>query len=492
MISKPKHQHPLALIFALYEWGKVVTVPVIIVVAVSVRSLLITVLAALGLVLVTLIAGLIDYLMFSYQLTEDEIVIREGVFVKKVNHIPYDRIQNVVANQWFFLKPFHVESIEIETAGHADGPEVQLSAVPEQFKQTLAQLRQAAPTPAPDPTLAPTEAATTTAAEPLSEPKAKPEATYQITWHELLKFAFTSPAFLSGLLAILAVYGKMGNKVQEQIFDVLANSVAGLGLFVLISIILGVLILFYLGSAAILIARFYHFKVVRTADQFNLSSGLFKTRTTTIAMDRIQAVVIKQPLLRRLLKIATVKLVVISNSKKDSSDKDVIVMPVMMTTNLAQFMADFFPTVPAQPEMDYATAARTYFYDLRNAGLIFLVIAAGLGFGLYRWPIWLSLAVLLVALIWLVPAYLKARRSSVFVLNETYAYLSNNQFFTKNRYFVPKNKIQSLERQESIWLQPKGFAHLSLCCRSGEGARILKVKYLPAKAIDTVVAWYKC
>lgn len=483
MTSKAKHQHPLALIFSLYQWGKQFVVPIAVVVAVSVRSLKITVLCVLGLLLVAVIGSLLDYFMFQYRLEAEEIVVKQGIFVKKVNHVPYDRIQNIVSNQWFFLKPFHVEAIEIETAAHSDGPEVSLTAVSTDFKEELDRLRSSQ---------LKTEDAKVTEVKPdVTTVVNDPKVSYRITRNDLVKFALTSPAFLSGLLAILAIYGKLGNEIQEKVFSVLFQSVAGLGIFVIISLILAVLLIFYIGSAFLLIVKYYHFTLVRTANKFDLSAGLFKTKKTTITMDRIQAIIVKQPLLRRLLKIATVKLVVISNSEKGDTEKDVIVMPVLVTTNLTNFMTQFFPTVPIQKCRPFQPKRRTYYYDLRNAGLIFLPILLALVAIFYRWPIlWSSLA-LLIGLLWLTPAYLQARRSNVAVLNDQYVYLQNNRFFTKNTYFVPKNKIQSLEREQSVWLQKKAFAHLNLYCRSGNAVRIFRVKYLATPQIEAVIAWYK-
>jgi Predicted membrane protein len=101
-----------------------------------------TIVGLITLFLVVLIGDVIAYFMFGYQLFENEILVKQGLFVKKVNHIPYDRIQNVTANQWFFLKPFKLEELEIETAGHSEGPEVSLVAVSVELKNELNHYRQ--------------------------------------------------------------------------------------------------------------------------------------------------------------------------------------------------------------------------------------------------------------------------------------------------------------------------------------------------------------
>lgn len=489
MTSRPKHQHPFAILAFLYRWFVAAILPFTVVFAVSIRKFWIVFLIFAGLTALGLISSLLKYWLFSYQMLTDEIVVKEGLFVKKIKHVPYDRIQNVETNQWFFLKPFHVESVAIETAGHADGPEISLVAVPTSFKKDLNTYRaQVVAVAAP---ITASASATQPIPTTTQAPVGSDQARYQISTRDLLKFAFTSPAFLSGLLAILAIYGKMGNVAQQEIFEVLFKSVAGLGIFILIGLILLVLLIFYIGSALLLIFKFYKFELIRQDQQFRLSSGLFKKKVITIKMDRIQAVVVKQPLLRRFLGIVTVKLIIISNSKQGETEKDVIMMPVLNRRQVPEFMARFLPTVPIQEVTPITITPRTYFYKLRNALLVFLPVALIGGFFLRRWLILdLSLFVVL-AILWFIPAYLSAKRGGTLVLDDQYTYVQNNQFFTLNQYFIPKNKIQALIKKQSVWLLKRHFASLELQCRSGIGLRRIKVNYLKQAPVDAVKVWYQ-
>jgi putative membrane protein len=64
-------------------------------------------------------------------LPRDGLTINSGVLIRKINHIPYDRIQTVQRQQWFFLKPLGLEQVAIETAGkESKKAEGMLAAVP--------------------------------------------------------------------------------------------------------------------------------------------------------------------------------------------------------------------------------------------------------------------------------------------------------------------------------------------------------------------------
>lgn len=491
MISKPRRLHPAALLFFLYKDIKNWIIPVAIFVfslynQYKIWSLLVLIAA----IILIVSSDLLRYFTFSYQFFNDEILVKSGIFVKKVNHIPYDRIQNVTSNQWFFLRPFKLEELEIETAGHSDGPEVSLAAVSVELKDELNGYRKK---------FSSEDVTQNVSQETFSEQTLSKQGSaqkniqsYSITWSELLKFSLTSSAFLSGLVVVLAFYGKVQHSISKQFYEAAEKEFVHLGLILVLLGLVLVLLVFYIFSVIVLVAKYYHFSLKKEDNQFQMQYGFFKTKKTSISQNRIQAVVVKQTLLRRMLRIASVKLVIISNSNKEEAEKDIVIMPVIETENLNRFLKKFFPHIPVDNLTIKSADSRTYYYDLRNAMIFSLVTDIILGLLVFKASTWWVLVVVIVsAIFWLPESYLNARRARVSLMSDNYLFLQNNQVTSKNSYFVPKNSIQLLERRQSVWLSKKKFAHLLLSCRSGIGERILKVKYLPQWQIDEVVEWYK-
>ena len=275
MTSKPRRMHPAALIFLTYTSIRSVIVPLIILAIgmnngnAQFQKIIMVIVAVL---IIWSVADIfVDYFMYTYQLLESEIVIRSGLFVKKVNHVPYKRIQNITTNQWFFLKPFKLVQLEIETAGHSETSEVSLKAVPSSLKDEINQLRNGV--------------------QVVEDIKPVAQNTYQISWSDLLSFSLTSPAFLSGLLVVLAAYGKISDLISDQFYADVATKAAGLGVLVIVFLVILVVVIFYVGSALILIAKYYHFRLTENDGQFVIERGLFQTKKTTIATERIQAIV---------------------------------------------------------------------------------------------------------------------------------------------------------------------------------------------------------
>ncbi|MFD1472196.1 PH domain-containing protein [Companilactobacillus mishanensis] len=482
MTSKPKHLHFAALLFFLYDMIKNALIPFIAGVfgamAGGAKKYMFWVILA-G-VLLILGATLLKYVYYTYQLLDDEIVVKYGWIVKKVNHVPYDRIQNVTTNQWFFLKPFGLEELEIETAGRSDGPEVKLRAVPDSLKQEINDLRKSRPV----------EVEETVSDIKEVEPSSNAN-TYMISWHDLLKFSFTSPAFLTGFLVVLGLYGKVSNSINKSVYDGVAKQASHLGVLLIVALIVVVLILFYLGATLVLIAQYYHFKLTEENGQFVMERGFFQKKVTTITMDRVQAVMVKQTWLRSFLHIVTVQLVIVSNSKKDDSEKDIIVMPVIVEGQVNDFIRQFFPKVPVDIIESNTPVKRTMYYDLRNA-TYFALITAAIIISAFHSIVWLAVVLIILELLfWYPPAFLRAKRDHVQVLNDDFLMIRVNKILTKQTYFVPRESIQIIEKQQSVWLEKKHFAHLTVNCRSGNSKREIKVRYQREEEVLNAFDWYK-
>ncbi len=412
--------------------------------------------AIVGVLVVFAIAQpLLKYFTFTYQLNEQEIDVKHGLIFRKQNHVPYDRIQNVAVKQWFFLKPFNLVTLEIETAGHSgEGPEVTLIAVPLTLRDELTERRRLANV-GDEGALAnmPSDVANSAGDTEGIQSKtldrsveASPDAIYKITSKDLLKFAATSPAFLTALLAISAVYGRLQRVISEQLLNTAMKDLGQAGWIVIVAGLLIVVLVLYLGSIVVIFIQYYQFTLTLSNGQLTTERGLFQRNTVTLAQTRIQAVRVSQPLLRSWLHMATIKLVVIASAKKekDSDADNFVIMPMIAQNQVDSFLKQFVSEVPVENVQSVRQSGRTMFYQLRNFGLIALGTLLVLALGLSQWPrvaeIVSGLTIILLILVLIIPAYLPARRTQVQVLNEDYAFAQTNFLFTREQYYVPPKK----------------------------------------------------
>ena len=138
--------HPLSWVLVLPKaFGEILSaaIPVILVPLFSDRSLerkliiIGVVAAALGVLFLLIVAYYaVVKRNFRYELHDDELVIREGVFTKKVRHVPFTRIQAINARRGLLHRLFGLTELVLESAS-GGAPEARLQALDE---ETAAQL----------------------------------------------------------------------------------------------------------------------------------------------------------------------------------------------------------------------------------------------------------------------------------------------------------------------------------------------------------------
>src|SRR5688572_33225535 len=74
------------------------------------------------------LAAVVRALVFRYRLEGEELVIRSGLLVRKVRHVPYARIQNIDAIQTIVHRALGVVQVRLETAG-GEEPEAKLNVL---------------------------------------------------------------------------------------------------------------------------------------------------------------------------------------------------------------------------------------------------------------------------------------------------------------------------------------------------------------------------
>jgi len=470
----PQRLHPLALINEFYHLIREWVIPLI-VLLISLTPVLLKAhltgwlpVAIIAVILAFLIPAGLRYWAFKFALTADSLVIYSGVFNHQINHIPYQRIQSVNQTQWAFLKPFNLITLSVETAGHSgsDRPGAVLAVVNATVYAQLMAAQQAAT---------------------LATPTAVPQIpTYTINRRDLREFALTSPAFLSAFLVILAGFGKLSESARKALINWVFSSTQHIGLLMIAGLLLATILLFYLGSIATLIMTYYGFTLTRQGDHLIVRRGWFKTRQTEIAIDRIQAIRLKQPLLRHWLHLVTVQLVVISNDHQDDDAANVIIMPVIKQATVNQFLTTFFPQLPPLA-LARNTDPQTRWWNLRNYGLVGLILCLPISLW---WRPWGSLSWLIWGL--LIPmGLLRSHASTAQVLTSRYLLMSTSRWFTRNDYLFQRQHIQAFELRQSIWLHKRAYGHIRLHFRAGQHGRSQTVRYLPIAQLQLMRQWYE-
>jgi putative membrane protein len=410
----------------------------------------------------------LSYLRFRYRITADSLIIRHGVLFRQRRIIPRSRIQNVDLRAGLFQQLFKVTTARIETAG-GEATEATLHVVSRdegvRLRARLVGLAHEAP---------PVVAAATPSEVP-APPTATESALHHVSPLQLMIAGATSnrAGFLVGLIfggdylfdfmptdRILAPflppeYLESGQAVESLVQTAQQDIQAFLtGLFVL-GVIFGVA--GWGVSVLASVMRFFDFTLRQHGNELQVSYGLLTRREKGFRRSRVQNVQIEEPILRRWLNLASLKVQTAGYGPGLKADERMETLsPIIRTGELNDYLHAVYPDLEwddVEWRPSHPRARRRLF--IRRA---FIVIAASIVLAVLTSP---EAFLLLTALI---PAWLLAHahyrhlghaRAGSYVL-------VREGLWNRRTYIVPIRKIQALHLKQTPFQRRLGLGTLNM------------------------------
>jgi putative membrane protein len=431
-----------------------------------------------------LVRSVVKYWWYRYDLGEQAITINTGIIFKKQVHVPYTRIQTLQLKQWFFMRPFKLTSVSLETSGQShDKAEGELPMVTQTVVDQLQALVKGQPVPGVTAESA-SETSTQATPKPIAEPTT--DTTYRINWSDLNTYALTSMGVIPILLGVLWLYDKLDDLVPDKVLNNAVSNVAALGILMLVGLILVILIFGIIVSYLTIIQRYYHFQLSKQGQRLVTEKGFFQRNTISANESRVQTVIVSQTILRQLLKLESIQLVLASSASEKEDGKNLVLMPVLNQRRYAEIHR-FINWVPQERPVMERISFSGRWRLIRNALLVALVPAVPIIWFLRPWG-WLAL--LLVPLAIFLGIY-AGHNVGLSVLSDQLVALQTGHWFERETYLVPKRRIQSVVLVQTIWMKRAGLAHLRLNVRHGDSNQEIEVRFVSDQAAQRVYDWYR-
>lgn len=379
-MSNAQRLHPVSVIFDFIEVIRH-TIYIFIPVFFGFKDELIyVVLISAGILLILFISVFLSWWRFTYRIEADEIRIEKGVFVRKKRYISKNRIQSIDLTANVIHRIFKLVKVEIETAG-GESAEASLSAVKrsegEWIRSELKSFKK-------------TE-------ESSVETSENEQPIEKISFKRLFIAGTTSGSI--GVILTITALGSQGleNMIPESFFEETWTWVIGLSIVLIVGLVILMLLLLWLLGLAGTMLKYGNFTITKNEEELFITRGLLEKKQLTIPMRRIQAVGIKQNLIRQPLGFVTLFAVVAGGSRDEREDFPVI-FPLMKVSEVDSFLKTFLPTYGDISNSLVALPKRSMkFYFLRASVLpvILIVVVA------YSVPsfIWIPIVILLFSLI---------------------------------------------------------------------------------------------
>ncbi|MEW4329361.1 PH domain-containing protein [Rossellomorea marisflavi] len=390
---------------------------------------------------------ILKWISHGYEVTDRTIVIHEGIVVKTRRTAALDRIHNQTSNTTFVHKWFGLTSLKLETGTSGNHGEVEFPVITLKEKDRILSLIG----------LQQRENAQVSGDVPLEE-EAVRTVHFQSNKKDLIRASFTSLSFLAIFPLLSAAYSNLAvffnlEDGAEGAWDYLV-----LHWWMLIILFIIALLLSSIIGYGRMYLKYGKFTISDDHDKIYIEKGVANVTHFSIPKRKIQAVVVEQSILKRLVGLASVKLISAGSSELESEETSSL-YPFLPKHEAYRIIQEMLPHYEIKEEMGRFPQNVLWAKLLRPYYVTILSIA---GFIMFKPSLlWISAILFLLSLI-------------LRVLDYTFtSYIRHGELIqirsgaiTTETFVTHKRRIQQATVTHS-WLQRRfGIATLSFTNRA--------------------------
>ena len=466
-MSEPKRQHPVAGISQLLNivrqnW---ITLLVLLFLGTGSESSW-GLYAVLGFSVLGAIGGLISWWRFTYHIENGELHIKQGIFVRKQLYLAKERIQVIDITAGVLQRMFDLVSVEVKTAG-STSKEAKIEAVTRPEAERLKRLLR-------------TDKVTEDEEVPVTDIK----QVYRLSFKELLFAAATSGNLGVTLSVVAGAYSQVDQIIDQdrmmQFFEWLIPTSVGVSL--IFSTIIFILVVSWILSILGTLIKHYDFTVVVKDDELLIKRGLFEQKQLTIPFNRIQAVQIKEELLRQPFGYASIILESAGYSDEQQALNSTTLYPFLKKEEVGRFIKQVIPeyhtsVATTRPPV---IAMRRYMLRMVWASLILII------------PIWVFVPYGIYSLLLLIPAlalgYAQYRDAMIGVSGDD-TLMIQSRLLSRTTAIVKKYRIQSAQTQQNPFQRRLDLLSYEVTVTSGSGGQTFAIRELSEYAGAKLLEW---
>lgn len=259
---------------------------------------------------------------FKVYWVENNIVhIKHGVFVKKESYLNKDRVQNISTSSNVIYQMLGLTKLNIEVAGGGSEPEVMLAGIKEdEAKELIALLNK--------------KRSAASEEVPMAE---ESKTIYQLTMKEILVASITSGRFGLVFSGLLLIYTEFNQFLPEWLINKVEAYVMDNGVYELIVMATILMAVSWVVSTAGYALKYANFKIERNGNEIRIVQGLFDKKEFVLKLHRIQAITVKEGILRQPFGYCSVEVEVIQSI--EAAGNEVMLHPFMKKKDVQQLLA---------------------------------------------------------------------------------------------------------------------------------------------------------
>ncbi|WP_264448664.1 PH domain-containing protein [Bacillus cereus] len=258
---------------------------------------------------------------FKVYWVENNIVhIKHGVFVKKESYLNKDRVQNISTSSNVIYQMLGLTKLNIEVAGGGSEPEVMLAGIREdEAKELIALLNK--------------KRSAASEEVPMAE---ESKTIYQLTMKEILVASITSGRFGLVFSGLLLIYTEFNQFLPKWLINKVEAYVMDNGVYELIVMAAILMAISWVISTAGYALKYANFTIERNGNEVRIVQGLFDKKEFVLKLHRIQAITVKEGMLRQPFGYCSVEVEVIQSI--EAAGNEVMLHPFMKKRDVQQLL----------------------------------------------------------------------------------------------------------------------------------------------------------
>jgi putative membrane protein len=424
---------------------------------------------------ISVISIFLRWLSEKYEAEDDHFHVYKGVFIRSKQTVPFSKIQNISRHTSIVHRILGVTSLTFETGMDGENSQIKFTVVTHEEADKLEGMLR----------------------EGITGDIRGEVETEGRTIHftpgrkDIIKAAITSLSFLVLISFGVSVYSKVSDiwDVEDEalsLFQSFLDSwpiwLAGLTVVILLSVLFGFLWTYL---------KFSKYEISSDQERIYIRKGLLEETSFTISKERVQAIEIRQNLMKRLTGVAAVTLSTVGDTEAgEEKDGANSLFPYIHVKHACKIAEEILPDYTISLTM-VPLPREALWASLLKPSWIWMIASAALFYfkpellGLEKTWIILSVIFLILVILGRVSAFFNA------------SYLIHGEFIQfrtgilGTRLFISKrSKIIEAEVTATRWQKAFGLASIQIVNR-GKPVRHAGIENIPIQTASSFYSWFK-
>ena len=272
----------------------------------------------------------------QYEITADTLILREGVFVKEQRSVPFDRIHNQKSNTTFVHRWFGLTSLTLETGTSGENASFRFPVITEEEKRRI---------------LSHLEGNYTEENNQLEEPSGR-TIHFRSTKKDLIKASFTSLSFFAIFPIVSAIYFNLADYFEIEKTAKTALDYLFIHWWMLLVLLIPTLALSCVIGFIKTYIKYGNYVISDDKERIYIEKGAGNFISFSIPKHRVQAVVVKQSLLKRMLGLVSIKLISAGSFEEEKNQETSSLYPFMPKQEAYRILQTMLPHYQIVEQME--------------------------------------------------------------------------------------------------------------------------------------------